>query len=53
MTAVARQERDGRHRANRHFVDAMAGDEETGPVAVALDADDRSSLHVESLSCKG
>ena len=53
MNAVARQEHDGGHRANRHLVDAMAGDEETGPVAVALDADDRSSLHVESLGCNG
>jgi len=34
-------------------VHALAGDEETGPVAMALDAHDRSSLHLESLDCDG
>ena len=53
MTAVARQEHDGGHRSDRQFVDAMAGDEETRPVWVALDADDRSSSHVGSLGCNG
>ena len=53
MNAIAEQQHDGGRRANRHLVDAMAGDEETRPVTVALDADDRRSLHVESLGCNG